>query len=966
VATPEAGKQEGPAPEAVAGGREAAAEGAPPPPPAEFEPIFDGKTLTGWSSPDMSYWSVTTDEEGDGAITARSTEEHPVKSNQFLAWQLGEVDDFELKLKYRIRGTKAANSGIQFRSRIAKEGHAIGYQADMDVANNWTGALYDERGRGVLARRGEQIVIAADGKKTTTPVGDAKALSANIKKDDWNEYHIAAWRDHLVLKINGKVTVDVVDRHEKDQDLSGALALQLHTGPPMAVQFKDIQLRKLSRRSELIAILNPDAALRVSGLIAVLKSDAPLKEKDAACRELARIGTRDAVPALAALLGDEKLSHMARYALEPIPDPAVDAALRRALGRLKGRRLVGVIGSVGVRRDAGAIRALGRLLRDGDAEVVQAAARALGAIGTPAAARALEVALPKAAQSNRLAFCEGLFRCAETLSAGDRRDRAGAIYDRLRGLPDAPHQLRAAALRGTVLTRGKEGLPLILQAIRGDDFGMVQAAARTAMELPGAAVTKALADEFGKLDADKQILLALTLGKRADAAALPALCAAALSGKETVRVAAIRALSEIGDAAAVPVLVGLLGDDQKDVRQAAQDGLAALAGPQVDAALMAMLDRPDAATRRLAVDMLGQRRVVAAFPALLKAAGDPDESVLVASIKVLGHLAGVAEFPALVGVLVKARSSAEIRAAEGSLSAVCIREARPSAGAVAIRKALYGDLPDGVTADVTKKVAAMLKAGTSTIEASNNNFGDPVQGVPKRLRVEYTADGTLETKTVAEGKTITITAGATPRACIDALCAALEKAPTEPKRALLRVLRSARGARALAVVRAAAGDADAKIRDEAVSLLCGWPAVDALPDVIRIARSATDLRIKVLALRGCFRLIPMQHAPAEEKLALLKEALALAERKEEKRLALAALAAVHTPEALSVVVSHLGVPGLKEEASLAVVAIGEEIVRSHPSEVADAVSRVLEVTANKGARERAEGLLKRAKKRAIR
>ena len=378
------------------------------------------------------------------------------------------------------------------------------------------------------------------------------------------------------------------------------------------------------------------------------------------------------------------------------------------------------------------------------------------------------------------------------------------------------------------------------------------------------------------------------------------------------------------------------------------------------------MDRPDAATRRLAVDMLGQRRVVSAVPALLKAAGDPDESVRVASIKILGRLVGVAEFPALVGVLVKAGSSAEIQATEGSLSAVCIREAQPSAGAVIIRKALYGDLPDGVSADVTKKVAEMVKAGSLSIEASNSNFGDPVQGVAKRLRVEYTADGTLDAKTVAEGKTLTVTAGATPRACTDALCAALEEAPTEPKLALLRVLRSARGARALAAVRAAANDADAKIRDEAVSLLCGWPSVEALPDVIRIARSASDLRVKVLALRGCFRLIPMKNAPAEEKLALLKVALALAERKEEKRLALAALAAVHTPEALSVVVPHLDVPDLKEEASLAVLAIAEEIVGKHPSEVADAVSRVLKVTANKGARQRAEGLLARAKKRAVR
>ncbi|MHC4505496.1 MAG: HEAT repeat domain-containing protein, partial [Planctomycetota bacterium] len=209
----------------------------------------------------------------------------------------------------------------------------------------------------------------------------------------------------------------------------------------------------------------PPSGEREAKLVAVLKSGAGFKERAAACRELARIGTREAVPALAALLGaegkDEKLSHMARYALETIPDPSVDEALRTALGRLKGRPLVGVIGSIGVRRDAGATEALARLLRDADPTVAQAAARALGRIATPGAADALEGALAGASRANRLAICEGLFRCAEKFVADHRRGRALAIYDRLRRSADAPHQLRAAALRGAVLTRGKEGLPLL-------------------------------------------------------------------------------------------------------------------------------------------------------------------------------------------------------------------------------------------------------------------------------------------------------------------------------------------------------------------------------------------------------------------------------------------------------------------------------------------------------------------------
>ena len=959
VATPEAGKQEGPAVAADAGGRKAPAPEADPggrraaAEEPRFEPIFDGKTLAGWKAPDMSYWSVATDEEGEGVITGRSTKEHPVKSNQFLAWHPGEVADFELKLKYRIRGTRAANSGIQFRSRIAKEGHAVGYQADIDLAGGWTGALYDERGRGVLARRGQKIVIAADGKRTSTSIGDAKALWANIKKDGWNEYHITARGSHLVLKINGKVTAEVIDDHERDQDLSGSLALQLHTGPPMTVQFKDIRLRRLKTRGG-----KPG---REAKLIAVLESNAAFKEKADACRRLARVATREAVPTLVALLDDEKLSHMARYALEAIPDAAVDAALRRALGRLKGRTLVGVIGSVGVRRDARASGTLAGLLRDGDVHVARAAARALGRIGTPAAARALADAIPGAPKGNRLAIVEGLFRHADALAAGDRRSEAMAIYDRLRGLREAPHQVRTAALRGAVLARGDAGLPLLLQALRSDDFVMVEAAARTALELPGAAVTKALADELGKLPADKQILLTLTLGKRGRAAALPALFALARTGERAARVAAIRALPEIGDASATSVLVDLQKDADDDVARAARDALATLAGPKVDAVLAAMLEDPDVATRRAAIELLGRRRVTGAIPGLLRAAKDADESIRVASMNVLRDLAGPAQFPALLGLLLKAESAAEIQAAEKALSAICLREARPDAGKVIIREAVYGDLPDGTSADVTKKVAELVKAGALSVEASNSNFGDPTPGIPKKLRVVYTVDGTTDTKSVRESQRLTITAAATPAFLTDALCTALPRAPTKPKLALLRVLRSARGAKALAAVRAAAADADAEVRKAAVSLLCGWPAPDALPDVIELAKSSTDRRVKILALRGWFRLIPLQDVPPEKKLASLKDALALTERKEEKRLALAALAAVPSPGALALVTPYLSDPELKEEACLAAAAIAEKLVGSHPALVAEAVEQVSKVTANERTRGRAKKLLGRTK-----
>jgi hypothetical protein len=219
-----------------------------------FKPIFDGKTLNGWKAPEMKYWSVK-----EGAITGRSTQQNPVKSNQFLVWQLGDVDDFELKLKYRISGTPAANSGIQIRSRVDESGHAAGYQADIDLAGRYAGALYDERGRGMLATRGQKTVIGSDSKMAHSPLGDADALMTGIKKDDWNDYHIIARGNRIILEVNGQVTAEVIDNDKGQREMSGVLALQLHAGPPMTIQFKDIQMKrtKLEDRKKIVLVAGP-------------------------------------------------------------------------------------------------------------------------------------------------------------------------------------------------------------------------------------------------------------------------------------------------------------------------------------------------------------------------------------------------------------------------------------------------------------------------------------------------------------------------------------------------------------------------------------------------------------------------------------------------------------------------------------------------------------------------------------
>ncbi len=200
--------------------------------------IFDGKTLEGWKGND-AFWSVK-----DGAITGTTTKENPTKGNTFLIWQGGEISDFELKLQFKIIG---GNSGIQYRS-VDKGNHVVnGYQADIEAGETYIGILYEEGGRGILAQRGQKVEIASDGKKTVAsePTVDNKKFLASVKKEDWNTMEVIAKGPHLVQKINGSTTIDVTDNQEGKAKAAGILALQLHAGPPMTVQFKDIQLKKL-------------------------------------------------------------------------------------------------------------------------------------------------------------------------------------------------------------------------------------------------------------------------------------------------------------------------------------------------------------------------------------------------------------------------------------------------------------------------------------------------------------------------------------------------------------------------------------------------------------------------------------------------------------------------------------------------------------------------------------------------
>jgi hypothetical protein len=203
--------------------------------------LFNGKDLTGWEG-NPKLWSVE-----DGAITGKTADsgDTRISHNTFLVWKGGTVGDFELTFQYRI---EKGNSGVQYRSKVLDPGPfgpvVGGYQADFEAGKTYSGILYEEKGRGILAKRGEKTEIGDDGKpKVTGSVGDSNEIQAAIKDEQWNDYKIVAKGNHVQHFINGKPTVDVTDNDAKNAPKEGILALQIHAGPAMVVQFKELVLK---------------------------------------------------------------------------------------------------------------------------------------------------------------------------------------------------------------------------------------------------------------------------------------------------------------------------------------------------------------------------------------------------------------------------------------------------------------------------------------------------------------------------------------------------------------------------------------------------------------------------------------------------------------------------------------------------------------------------------------------------
>lgn len=207
-----------------------------------FQPLFNGEDLTGWDG-NPKFWSVD-----NGEIVGKTTADIPTRGNTFLIFREHSVDDFELVLEYKLIG---GNSGIQYRSVDLGNWVVSGYQGDFEAGTTYSGILYHEKGRGILAQRG-QVTKVVDGDEpgrhrveVIGSVGDTEDIQSVIKSEDWNEYRIVANGNQFTHIINGRVTAMVIDEHAAGSRKSGVLALQVHAGPPMELRVRNIRLRPI-------------------------------------------------------------------------------------------------------------------------------------------------------------------------------------------------------------------------------------------------------------------------------------------------------------------------------------------------------------------------------------------------------------------------------------------------------------------------------------------------------------------------------------------------------------------------------------------------------------------------------------------------------------------------------------------------------------------------------------------------
>jgi HEAT repeat protein len=285
----------------------------------------------------------------------------------------------------------------------------------------------------------------------------------------------------------------------------------------------------------------------------------------------------------------------------------------------------------------------------------------------------MEGAIASSPEGLKPAAFDAYLAAADTVCAGGRCEQAARMFERLSG-EDAPRPVRSAAVRGLIVARGHpDGTTLAVKHLRSDDEALFAAALGVVQEVKGPELTAAYANELATLPVERRVRLIDALAGRGGAESLAAIRKAAGSSESPVRVAALRALAQVGDAEGVTELVSAATGEDAEAARAAQQGLVMFPGSTADEAVLGLMGSDKAAVRRLGIDLAAKRQVAGASAALANATRDKDEQTRVAAIRALGEVAPADEIGSVIAVLVNAKAGAEVEAAERAVAAVIAR-----------------------------------------------------------------------------------------------------------------------------------------------------------------------------------------------------------------------------------------------------------------------------------------------------
>jgi len=426
-------------------------------------------------------------------------------------------------------------------------------------------------------------------------------------------------------------------------------------------------------------------AVDPASLIATLQSaDASLHDKALACKQLAVVGDESAVPVLASLLADERLSHYARFALEPIPGKAVDAALRDALGKVPGLLKLGVINSIGVRRDAEAVPALKELLASDDLALADAAASALARIGTPDSAASLIEALATAEGQRANIIADALVVGADVARRDGNQDQAVTMYRAIRGAK-LPSRYIVAALHGEVLSAGDDGLALWEESAKSADDAIFAAAMGLARHLDPLKAVPILTQFYASAPAERKGVILQAIADLNGESAAELARQALKADDANLQVAALSVLAKHGASQDLVLLIQAVRSDNAEVRAAAQAALDRLDAPGIGEALAGLLETATGDDWLTLAATAGRRRLAVTAPLLRKSLDSPDTARRSAAITALGAIAQWDDAAALLARLGNAASDQEKDAIREALRTAMRRQ--PDADAAAARLA---------------------------------------------------------------------------------------------------------------------------------------------------------------------------------------------------------------------------------------------------------------------------------------